>query len=275
MSWMDVASVELPAGMQTADTLSVIDQIEMQVKAVHSKPPKKGDDGVPRVEALAVVVRRAFDRLLTRRDALRLVESLRQPAAPTATPVEESAADTKLDDAWKGYERVVSAGTKLTDGVAPGAAEAAKLHTEVFGSEGLKFTNIRPRRQWEASVARIELVNAPTAVATVEAIGGGRHLAALRTAHREFGLTFGFLKHTTPDAVVVTDTRAEQLAAQAALRDFVFRVSGQADEEDPASVALARFLLKPYTDLVDELARSARRGAKPTGGPANPIVTPR
>ena len=262
MKWTDVASVELPSGMQLADLLTVIDQIVVQVKAALAKPSKKGDDGVPHVEALVPVVKRAFDRLVSRREVLRELESKRQPDEPAKTAEEEHTSDVTLDDAWKGVERVTDAGTKLTDGVSPGRVEAERLHAKVFGKAGLKFTNLRPRRQWDASCERMAIVTAPDAVATLDAIGGARYLAALRKAHHEFGITFGFLKHTIPNEEAVTDTREEQLAAHHALRDFVLRVSANADEEDSESVAFARFVLKPYAELVDDLSRDARKPAK-------------
>ena len=67
MEWTDIASVELPAGMQSGDVRGVIEQLEMQVKAVLGKG---ATDDIPRVKSLAPVVKRAFDRMVARRDEL-------------------------------------------------------------------------------------------------------------------------------------------------------------------------------------------------------------
>jgi hypothetical protein len=104
-------------------------------------------------------------------------------------------------------------------------------------------------------------------VATIEGLGGARHLAALKTAHHGFGLAYGFLKHTAVGAEEITDTRAEQLSAQAALREFIFKLSAQADEDEPDSIEMVRFILQPYSALVVDLARSSRKPAKPAAQP--------
>jgi hypothetical protein len=113
--WTQVASVELPLGMQTADTTGVIDQVEMQFKAVLHREPHR-DERVPHVEALAPVVARAYERLLARRDALRAKESRRRPPVTEEAGPNRDDASENLDDARRALESVLASGTKLTDG---------------------------------------------------------------------------------------------------------------------------------------------------------------
>jgi len=267
MEWTDIASVELPAGMQSGDVRGVIEQLEMQVKAVLGKG---ATDDIPRVKSLAPVVKRAFDRMVARRDELSAREAQRKPSPESASGERQDTANTTADDAWRAIEHALKGATYLTDGKAPGRAEASKLHAEVFGEDGLRFINYRPRRQWDASVKHLAAITTDEAVTVLNAIGAERHLAALRVAHEAFGKAFGFRAHTTAQDEAVTSTRAEQLAAQAALREYVFKVSAQADEEDPESVRLTRFLLAPYIELVEDLARAPRKAPKTPAAPTTP-----
>ncbi|TAK27633.1 MAG: hypothetical protein EPO40_16440 [Myxococcaceae bacterium] len=136
--------------------------------------------------------------------------------------------------------------------------------------DGIRFINHRARRQWDAAQKLVAVLDEPDVIATVEALGGKRHLKALRKAHHEFGAGHGFSQAKELAPEVTTSTRAEQLALQAALRDYLVKVSTRVSRRKPESAALARFLLEPYAEMVDDLERSACRTTKKAAAPADP-----
>lgn len=270
MDWKDVASVELPLGAQVGDLLGVVDQLEMQAKAALS--PKGGAVDAPRVKALAPVVDDALAALLEARDALKAVEAKRAThAAPDVDADVTAAANAAADDGWRALEKLLDAGRALTDAERPGRDEAEALYARLFDAEGLRFVNHRPRRQWDSAQRLVAVLAEPDVGCTIEALGGKRHLRALLKAHHEFGAAFGFLKATAVGPEGVTDTRAEQLALQAALREYVVKVAAQVSPRIAGSAELCRFLLAPYRELVEDLAKIPKSApAKKPQAPAKP-----
>lgn len=272
MDWKDVASVDLPNGVQVGDLLGVVDQLEMQVKAALS--PKGGAVDAPRVKCLAPVVDDALGALIEARDALRAAEAKRAKHAPVADGAETAAANTAADDAWRALERLLAAGRALPDDERPGRDDAEALYARLFDAEGLSFITHRPRRQWDVSQRLVAVLREPEASATVEALGGKRHLRALLKAHHDFGAAFGFSKATAVGPAEVTSTRAEQLALQAALREYLVKVAAQVSPRIEGSAELCRFLLAPYAEMAEDLARAPRPAKKPEKKPAEPEKKP-
>ena len=60
-------------------------------------------------------------------------------------------------------------------------------------------------------------------------------------------------------------------ALQAALREYLLKVSSRVSRRKPESAALARYLLAPYAAMADDLARRPRGAAKPAA-PTNPAA---
>ncbi len=261
MDWKDVASVDLPSGVQIGDLLGVVDQLEMQVKAALS--PKASAVGAPRVKCLAPVVDDAFAALIEARDALKAAEAKRATHAPVADGAETAAANTAADDAWRAMERLLAAGRALPDDERPGRDDAEALYARLFDAEGLSFITHRPRRQWDVSQRLVAVLREPEASATVEALGGKRHLRALLKAHQDFGAAFGFSKPTAVTPAEVTSTRAEQLTLQAALREYLVKVAAQVSPRIEGSAELCRFLLAPYAEMAEDLARAPKPAKKP------------
>jgi hypothetical protein len=268
MDWKDIASVDLPSGTQIGDLLGLVDQLEAQAKAVLS--PHRSE-GVPHVRALDPLVAEAHADLLEGRDRLRAAEAKRVASVPAGSDDDTVVANDHADDAWRSLQSLLEAGRTLVDSVRPGRAEAEALHQRLFGkgTGGVGFINYRARRQWDVAQKHVAILDEPGVVATIEALGGARYLKAVKKTHREFGVAFGFLQASEllPDAV--TNTRAEQLALQAAVREYLVKVTSRVSKRDPASVALARFLLQPYSAMVEDLARTPRAVKKPVA-PAPP-----
>jgi hypothetical protein len=265
MDWREVASVELPSGATAADLLTLAEQLEAQAKAVTSK---KKHEGVPSRSSLAPVVEEALDDLVNAHRALRTVEAKK---STEHSVVSEHAVDANdnADRSWRGLERCIDAARWLTDGTEPGREAAVALYERLFAVDGLRFINMRPRRQWDAACKLVAILDEPDVKKTLDALALTRHAQCVRAAHRAFGEAYGFLAAKAPSDSV-TDTRAEQLALQHALRDYVLKVSAQVSKRDPSSGELANFLLAPFANLVTELSRDARaHRPKPSPAPAN------
>ncbi|AUX23460.1 uncharacterized protein SOCEGT47_039850 [Sorangium cellulosum] len=58
------------------------------------------------------------------------------------------------------------------------------------------------------------------------------------------------------------------MTAREALRALLQRIEGHADPEIAGSEALVAFLLAPYVELVDDVARDRRRARPKKGEPA-------
>jgi hypothetical protein len=258
MDWKDIATVELPATAQTGDLIGVVDQLEQQVKAALST--KVYDPPIPHIKSLAPVVDDAFDDLIAARNALTVAEAQRKPAVDAAGPQGDRAvANRTADSSWRALEKFLAAAMLLEDDTIPGHVEAGALHARLFGFPGgLAFTNLRPRRQWDAAQRLVAILKEDTSVETVEGLNGGRFLKAVFAYHRDFGLAFGFSTATRVGTQAVTSTRVEQLALQGALREYLLKVTAQVSPKRPETAALAEFLLKPYADMVDDLDATPR-----------------
>lgn len=274
MKWQSLTTVSLPVELTVADLLGVVEQMEQQVNSLRTGT--SAAHGVPQRAEFPRPVEASLVRLLAARDTLRALEARRAPAAPAGDPVVQGARNTTLDDAWRAMDAGLRGATFLTDAVTPGRDEATSLHAAVFGSEGLHFVNLRPMRQWHASVRRLAVLEeAEGRDGLLTALALTRHFAALRAAHAAFGEAYGFLAAQHPGAAGVTDTRAAQGATEAALREFLFKVSAQADADEPGSEVWVGYVLAPYAELLADLARvgAARRASTPAqGGEAKPPV---
>lgn len=257
MDWKDIATVELPATAQTDDLLGVVDQLEQQVKAALA--PKSADPAVPHVKSLATVVEDAFDDLVAARDALRAAEAKRTPTNAAAPAGDRPVANRTADLSWRALEAFLAASTLLEEAVAPDQSASASLHARLFSPpHGTAFTNYRPRRQWEHALTLVAILKEPAVAETLEQLDGLRFLKAVLTYHRDFGIAYGFSAATPVGPDAVTSTRDEQLKLQGALREYLVKVTGQVSSKRPDTAVLAKFLLKPYADMVDDLASTPR-----------------
>ncbi|WP_437592377.1 hypothetical protein [Sorangium sp. So ce1000] len=133
----------------------------------------------------------------------------------------------------------------------------------------------RPRIQWTAMVQRMKTLKEERAQAVIEGFGGTRHYRQLVAADARFGEAYGFttVVLAREGGLGQTDGRPQWSAARDALRSLIQKIESHADPEIPGSEALAAFLLAPYVEMVDDLARSRRKAParKPEAVPARPF----
>ena len=280
---LELAKVRLPVGMQAADVLSVYEQMAQRVAAVlqftgDTKPHRAaadGDDvpvelpaGIKRAPKLPDILQGPWDRLSTRVGELADVRGARDRAAadPNVEDLagEQTTANVECDESYRAFESWLEGWTLARDdGQKPSPADALWLYEAVFpAADGLRFVNLRPRRQWVAMKPRMETLAGERAQTIITGLGGARLHQQLAAAHARFGRAYGFLAVTTDTDEGPIDARPEFSAAKDALRDFVRKLDTYAEPTIPGSEALSTFLLKPYLDLVSELAAAQQRTSK-------------
>jgi hypothetical protein len=191
---------------------------------------------------------------------------------------EKNAANADADDRWRALEQWNGGAAGLSDdGEAPPPAEARWLYAQLFPApEGLRFITRRPRAQWTAMVQRMKVLQGDRAQAVIAGFGGERHWKQLAASHARFGKAFGFTLAVVEPIGGPTDGRPQWVTARDALRMLVQKIESYADPEIAGSEALVAFLLAPYVEMADDLAKDQRRARpkKAEPAPAPPPGTP-
>ncbi|WP_437292505.1 hypothetical protein [Sorangium sp. So ce426] len=269
------STLVLPPELVADDVIAVRDQVSARIAAVlrpKSGKRREGDAPLPRGVELLAALPPHIDRPWKRFDAatteLQGFRSMRASAQAdrrhaAASEAERSAANIDSDDRWRAFEQWNAGAAGLSDdGEAPAPSEARWLYAQLFPApDGLRFITRRPRVQWTAMVQRMKTLEEQRAQAVIEGFGGTRHHRQLVAAHARFGDAYGFTAVAAAEegGRGQTDGRPQWSAARDALRSLIQKMESHADPEIPGSEALAAFLLAPYVEMVDDLARSRRR----------------
>ncbi|WP_441286879.1 hypothetical protein ACSRUE_31825 [Sorangium sp. KYC3313] len=206
-----------------------------------------------------------FDAAATERQGFRgsraSAQADQRHAAPTEA--ERSAASTDSDDRRRAFEQWNAGAAGLSeDGETPSPTEARWLYAQLFPApEGLRFITRRPRVQWAAMAQRMKTLEKERARGVIEGFGGTRHHRQLVAAHARFGEAYGFTNVVLAKEGAPTAGRPQWSAARDALRSMIQKIESHADPEFPGSEALAAFLLAPYVEMVDDLAKPRRRAS--------------
>ncbi|WP_437577610.1 hypothetical protein [Sorangium sp. So ce887] len=281
------STMVLPPELVADDVIGLRDQVSARIAAVlrpKGGKRKEGDASLPKgVEPLAALpphIDRPWRRFDAAATELQGFRGLRASARAdqrhsVASEAERSAANTHSDDRWRAFEQWNAGAAGLSDdGETPSPSEARWLYAQLFPApEGLRFITRRPRVQWAAMVQRMKTLEEKRAQAVIQGFGGTRHHRQLVVAHARFGEAYGFTTVVVAKEGGPTDGRPQWTAARDALRSLIQKIEGHADPEIPGSEALAAFLLAPYVEMVDDLARSRRRAParKPEVVPAPPL----
>lgn len=287
-----LSTLTLPPELDAADLLALRDQLSTRISAVlRAKGCKRAEIDVVLPEGLAPLDAlpphidlswRRFDAAAQDLQAFRAqrADALANEAHAAADESEKSAANADSDDRWRAFEQWNAAAAGLSDdGESPSPSEARWLYAQLFPApEGLRFITRRPRAQWTAMVQRMSVLEGERAQAVIAGFGGARHMKQLAAAHARFGKAFGFTAVVQP-AGGPSDGRPQWVTAREALRVLLQRIEGHADPEIAGSEALVAFLLTPYVELVDDIAKNRRRARPKKGEPtpaalAGPVDTP-
>jgi len=280
-----LSTLALPPDLVADDVFGFRDQLGARIAAVVRPKGRKreGDelalpDGVEPLSTVPPHIGlpwKRFDGAVTELQGFRQSRASAQ-ADEVHTAGDESEQDTAnahCDDRWRAFEAWNKGAAGLAeDGEAPAPSEARWLYGQMFPApDGLRFITRRPRVQWSAMGQRMTVLYEDRAQAVIAGFGGKRHWEQLAESHGRFGKAFGFTG-VVPDGIGgPTDGRPQWIAARDALRTLLQKIETYADPEIAGSQALVAFLLRPYVEMADDLARSRRpvRAKKP-----DPAVPP-
>jgi hypothetical protein len=190
--------------------------------------------------------------------------ALSEALCDQVTPDTEESADTVqldriLDGCWSGLNDFLTAFTKLPPG-SPEVGEATALQAAILAG-GLKFILLTYVLEWSESEVRLQRIKKNGFDVRVKALGGQVFLDALTKAHQDYGKALGMTTpvatptETPPSIREALDTFAETL------REYIVKVMGSVEPDEPETRALADKLLAPLA------AWNVRPIAKGTAGP--------
>jgi hypothetical protein len=277
-----LSTLTLPAELVAEDVFGLRDQLGARLAAVirpkgHKHQPNEValPDGIAPLGALPPHIDlpwKRFDGAVNELQAFRHARASAQADVVHAAgdENEQDAANADSDDRWRAIEQWNKGAAGLReDGKAPSPSEARWLYGQLFPTpEGLRFITRRPRVQWAAMEQRMNVLHEKRAQAVIAGFGGERHWEQLAASHDRFGKAFGFTTVVPDDIGGPTDGRPQWITAREALRTLVQKVETYADPELAGSQALVTFLLRPYVELVDDLARSRRPARAKKADPA-------
>ncbi|MBI5480151.1 MAG: hypothetical protein HY906_14895 [Deltaproteobacteria bacterium] len=201
-------------------------------------------------------IHKAFGHLSAAHLDLRAAASAKYPATPAVDADRLREIDRALDAAWSAFLDWLFGWSKLAGDGAPFAARARTVLDAVF-PDGLKFTQLQYKIEWSESDTRLERIRSKKLDDVVRSLGGEVFLRVLRAAHLVYGQALGVTTAPPPRDEPALNLRDKLNAFNDALRTYVVRVSAHADEDHPATVALANALLRPLMEW--EMSRTPAR----------------
>jgi len=209
---------------------------ELLATADRERPSQEGKLYPPAVE-------RSLLRLVAAYEAL---NKALLPRVSGGDPSRKRMADRAVDTAWSGTFDWLSGWAKLPDERTPLAAPARHLLALIF-PEGLNFTRLPYKVEWQESKVRLEVIERDGHDKTFEALGGLVFLEHLRATHAIYGEVLG-ITHPQVSEEQIRDLGEKRTALLDALRDYTSRATNLADPDEPGSERLSMALLQPLTD---------------------------
>jgi hypothetical protein len=174
-------------------------------------------------------------------------------------------ADRLIDAAWSAGFDWLSGWCKLPVEKNPHLAESKALMALVF-PEGLGFTKLPYRVEWQESKVRLDAIAREGHEKTFKQLGGAAFLANIIEAQAGYGVA---LHITVPaPAEATAEVRVRLLAVLAAVRDYVNRVAAHAEPDVPGSEELAEALLLPLSVWETTHRAAAPEAADEAAAPA-------
>ncbi len=146
-------------------------------------------------------------------------------------------------------------------------ADQAREIVDAFYADGLRFTLLTPKLEWQEAEARIGLMIDKGYDAVIKKLGGQPFLDELFAAHKAYGEALGITAVSAGSNGDPLSIGEKRDAAMDALRSYVLRVAAHVRKSDPESAELAARLLAPLTTYKD---RPVAAGGEDEGAPAKP-----
>ena len=153
-------------------------------------------------------------------------------------------ADRWIDGAWSAGFDWLSGWCKLPVEKNPHLAEAKALMVLVF-PDGLSFTKLPYRVEWQESKVRLDAIARDGHDKTFKQLGGAAFLANIVEAQAGYGVALHITVAAPAEATAAV--RVRLVAVLDAVRDYVNRVSAHAEPDVPGSEKLAEALLLPLS----------------------------
>lgn len=190
--------------------------------------------------------------------------------------VDPRLADNAIDSAHAAVSAILEAFTWLPKHVdAQDVADAQHARERLYG-DGLSFLKLPYPEEWAESQKRIKRIQDENLQATLERLCGKQIVAALFTAHKEYGAALGIT--AVEDPIVATKVGEPFTNITNAVNQYVRAVIGTVDEEEPETVELATVMLRPVEVYRARIlaGRAAARGEDPVAPvpmpPAEPVA---
>ncbi len=192
-------------------------------------------------------LKRAKDALEEDLAALRGAAAARLAAAVSAAAATDqaaiAAADRALDACWTALHDLLSAFTKLPDGIAQ-KAEAGALLDAIF-PDGLSFILLPHESEWEQSEQRLLRIAEDWLADRIQRLGGGVLVETLAAAHAAYGKALGLPRPPGEKADGATGVAKALDAFVATLRVYTIKVTAHVEIGEPQTAVLASALLEP------------------------------
>jgi hypothetical protein len=200
-----------------------------------------------------------------------LTEVLRdQVVQAEGSAAEKVASDRRLDGCWSGFNDFLCGLAKLPPEV-PQAVEAAELQAAIFPG-GLGFLTKPYPVEWSESEIRLQRIRKNGFDARVKALGGQIFLDAIASAHAAYGEAIGVTTALAAKAPAPAGSRDARERFADALRDYVIKVLGSVEPDEPETEELADALLAPLAAW--DVGPTTRAGSKPAPEEAETPAAP-
>lgn len=155
----------------------------------------------------------------------------------------EAVENDRWEDAcWSGLDDGLHGLLKLSR--LPQSKEAKELQGLIF-NDGLKFIQLPFMLQWAESETRIERIKSLGLQPRLEALGLGIFLSEIKKAHAAYGKSLGITAPKEPEKEAKRVRDALDVFGDR-LREYIVKVIGHVEPDEPQSQALADALLLPY-----------------------------
>lgn len=205
-------------------------------------------------EGMSPLVVRSGDRLKKLADQTQTTLGARLRDDSESANPQDRATDGEADGCWSGLRDRLEGYGKLPDAVYPRAARARELVDTVFGEGGLGFIKFRYALQYTMMDTLLGRIDREQLAADIDALAGKEFLHQIRDVHVRYGEMVQTRYQSDPDPPSLL---AQVRAMGKAIVDHAAKVIGTIDEEDPQTLARARFALRPLDVYREENHRQS------------------
>lgn len=188
-------------------------------------------------------VKKAAKRLTQTADEAQGALALRQKALGRLSEEDVRLLDQAADASWNALRGRLLAYAELPAADYPSARRAADLVTILFGPNGLSFLKDTYPEQWSTADTILKRIDEDSLEVDIDTIAGQEFLQNIRKQHAAYAaMVKAMLQRDGGDTGNLTD---HVRALGKAIVNYASKVIGTQDEDDTATIDLARAALRP------------------------------